>query len=80
MDGPFDQDMRNLICAVTEGDHSEVEFCAYRVHRSAKALGRIEVANAAADVVAAYRIVGAGAARCGPLDVLARMTNWAIPE
>jgi hypothetical protein len=80
MKGPFAADMESLALALSDGDHAEVEFSAHRVYLAAKALGRTEVANAAANVVAAYRIVGAEAARGGVLYRLACLTNCALPD
>jgi hypothetical protein len=74
MSAPFTADMESLARALSEGDHGEVEFCAYRIHLAAKALGRTDVASAAASVVAAYRIPGAEASRPCALEALAQLS------
>jgi hypothetical protein len=80
MTSPFVEDMDVLIRAFHENEYAEVEFRAHRVYLSAKRLGRLEVANAAATVVAAYRLSAARGSQLQAVDWLARLTNAAMRD
>jgi hypothetical protein len=80
MDEAIADDMRALLHAFMAGDHEEVEFRASRVHLRATQLGRIEIANAAASVVAAHRSrIGLHVTRVA-VQWLAELTGFAMPD
>jgi hypothetical protein len=79
--GPvFFDDMRALLAAFGSSDRAEVEFRAHEIYRKAKALGRRDVGNAAASVVAAYRqAVGRHGERVA-VEWLAAVNGFAVPD
>jgi hypothetical protein len=72
--------MRALLAAFESSERAEVEFRAHAIYLRAKALGRKDIGNAAASVVAAYRqAVGRHGERIA-VEWLAAVNGFAAPN
>ena len=77
--GPFTDDMRALLRAWAVAERAEVEFRAHVIHVTARRLGRREVANAAASLVAAYRLTAGTHGKAVALEQLCMRTGFKSP-